>query len=111
MGDSIERSGESLEEAIVIRGAEDSLEGVPSEHEYLMSKFGKPGEDWILDRQGVGFDADRCYDLMTLRFPDGSKKTVRFDITSFYTKTSKPVHQFADILKNVAEEDRRKPIP
>lgn len=38
--------GESIENAITITGAENSMEGVRAEYRYLELKFGKRNQDW-----------------------------------------------------------------
>jgi hypothetical protein len=83
----VENSGESLEEAIIILEAESHREGVASEYEYLERRFGKRGKDWELERQSLLEKGDKYYDRMDLIFPDGTKKIIYFDITSFFMET------------------------
>lgn len=82
----VERSGESIEEAIIILGAKNNLEGIFAEYEYLEVKFGKRGKDWKLERQVLIQRGDKYCDEMILKFSDGTKKTFYFDVTSFVGK-------------------------
>ncbi len=82
----VERSGVSIEEAIIILDAKNKFEGVLAEYRYLETKFGKLEKDWELDMQSFIKKDNKCYDKMDLRFPDGTRKTIFFDITSFFGK-------------------------
>ncbi|NIN69415.1 MAG: hypothetical protein GTO63_32975 [Anaerolineae bacterium] len=79
-----ENTGESIEEAILIRSARNQVAGVALEYAYLKKRFGRRGEDWELDRQVLVKRGDRHYDEMRLRFPDGTSRTIYFDITAFF---------------------------
>jgi hypothetical protein len=83
-GPFTENTGESIEEAIVIRSARNQVAGVALEYAYLKKRFGRRGEDWELDRQVLVKRGDRHYDEMRLRFPDGTFGTIYFDITAFF---------------------------
>ena len=80
----VEKSGESIEEAIIILDAESHAEGVASEYEYLERKYGKRGEDWEVERQALLQRDERYYDRIDMCFSDGTRKSVYFDITSFF---------------------------
>ncbi len=86
MAEYIERSGDSKKEAIVVLDVENSREGVRAEYEYLEKRFGRRGIDWQLEAQFLLSENKMYYDKMELRFPDGSKKTIYFNITFFFGK-------------------------
>jgi len=46
-------TGKSFEDAIVITGAKNTVEGVEAEYEYLVEKFGIPKIDWSFIRQSL----------------------------------------------------------
>lgn len=83
----VEKSGETMEEAIMILDTESHREGVASEYRYLEEKFGKRGEDWELEKQSLLMKDDKYYDKMDLIFSNGTRKTIYFDITSFFTES------------------------
>lgn len=75
-----DRSGESIDEAIVILEAKNTTDYIDAEYAYLTSKF---GHNWELERHvPLGRDF-RDFDVVFLKFPDGSRKKIYFDITSF----------------------------
>ena len=82
----VEKSGESIEEAIIILDVKNNAEGIAAEYEYLEMKFGESGKAWEMEIQGLIHEDNKHYDILELRFPDGAKKTIYFDITSFYGK-------------------------
>lgn len=79
-------SGETIKDAILIRGAETDKAGVDSEYVYLGAKYGLRGLDWELVRQSLLRENDRDYDMMEMKLSDGAEKTLYFDITEFFGK-------------------------
>ena len=65
----IEKSGETIKDAIIILDVKNNFEGVAAEYEYLEKKFGKRGENWELERQSLIKTGNKYYDKMDLRFP------------------------------------------
>ncbi|RCK75253.1 MAG: hypothetical protein IGBAC_1389 [Ignavibacteriae bacterium] len=80
----IEKSGESIEEAIIILDASDSWEGIYAEYEYISKKFGRQNSDWVLESQSLLRVDEKTYDKMEVKLADGTKKILYFDITQFY---------------------------
>ena len=73
-------SGESIEQAVVIKGAKDSPGAVDAEGHWLkvhLPKFTKTGQA-LLGEKGKKFDE------ITLRSADGAVKKVYFDITECF---------------------------
>jgi hypothetical protein len=72
--------GETVETAVVIRGAPSQSVGVKAEFDYLAQRFGRAGTDWTLVKQSLVEPEGRPYDAMCIRLADGSLKMVFFDI-------------------------------
>lgn len=79
-------SGDTPENAVVIKGASNQALGVPAQYYYLVENFGKPDQDWKLEEQSLLNQSDRQYNRMDLELADGSRKVVYFDITEYYSK-------------------------
>jgi len=82
----IEKSGASVDDAVVILDVQDNLEGISAEYVYLESKFGTYGKDWDVAMQEIVNVQNRYYDRMALKFSDGRKQVIYFDITHFFGK-------------------------
>jgi len=78
--------GNTIERAVIIRGAPDEALGVEAEYAYLAQKFGRPGIDWELVGQGLLEPGHRKYDEMHIKLADGTQRTIYFDITEFFGK-------------------------
>lgn len=73
-------NGESVAEAIVIKGVNDAAIGVSSEYYWLRENM--PG--WTVVGQGLVTKGRRAYDAMTVRSESGEERTIYFDISEFY---------------------------
>lgn len=78
--------GETLDEAIRIRGALDHMAGVKAEYAYLEEIFGEPGTDWMLEMQILHFVDERPYDELRICLADGTRKALYFDLSDFFGK-------------------------
>lgn len=77
--------GSSEQNAVIIT-ADDSWKGVSAEYDYIELLHGAEGTGWELAYQ-MKYDVDSSsYDVLEVRFPDGTEKKFYFDITSFYGK-------------------------
>ena len=74
--------GRSMENAVVIRGARNTLEGVFGEGYWTWKTH--PG--WRKGRQALLSRDGKRYDLITNKLPDGSQAEIYFDITDFFGK-------------------------
>ena len=72
--------GSSEQEAVIILGAENELEGVDAEYEYIQSLY----TNFELDSQTFLEKRNKKYDILTIKLPGGNKKDIWFDITDFY---------------------------
>ena len=78
--------GDTLETAVHISGATNSIAGTAAEYTYLRKKFGRENVDWNLFRQSVLRQDGKFYDRLELDLKDGRRKTVFFDISEFFGK-------------------------
>ncbi len=76
--------GDTLETAIIIKGAADSSIGVAVEWAILHQIFGQKNKDWMFEGQSLHELNGHGYDLMRLALSDGSKRMIYFDVTDFY---------------------------
>jgi hypothetical protein len=79
-------TGETVETAIVVRGARFDLEGTSAEFHWLTQTYGKKDIDWKLSSHSHGNYGGRDIDTFELRLADGTPLTVFFDCTESYGK-------------------------
>ena len=80
------KDGESIEDAIIINATED-FQGIILEYAYLRRRFGTQDFDWELKKQSLIEQNNKAYDRMDLILKDGAKRSIFFDISSFFNKT------------------------
>jgi hypothetical protein len=78
-------SGDSREDAIVIRNAPTHMAGVAAEYLYLQEKFGEREVHYKLISQML-LKGDKPVDRMTIELADGTHKNIFFDISEFFGK-------------------------
>jgi hypothetical protein len=77
--------GSSPEQAVVIRGASSSGEGVNAEYEYIRRKLGQRGSDWQMVRQSLTITDDGRYiDQVKVRTHAGETVAFYFDVSGFH---------------------------
>jgi hypothetical protein len=76
--------GESVEEAIIIRGANHDMLGTWAEFMWLQWKFGEKGRDWNLIFHSTGARGDRQIDTVRIELPGGEQRDFFFDITESF---------------------------
>ena len=74
--------GDTIETAVIIRGAPNHLAGILAEYRYFAERFGKSG--WQVAGQTLHHRSGRYYDSMEIRLSDGTDQIVFFDITDFF---------------------------
>ena len=79
-------NGSNKEEAVIILGAKDEMEGIDAEHNWLEEKFGEQNIAWELNDQELIDEGDTHYDVLRVKFQSGEIKEFWFDITDFYGK-------------------------
>jgi len=79
----VDRSGDSTETAIAIP-ADAPNGGVDFENDWLLARFGKFRRYF----GGTGVANGRRYDVVKIELPNGEKKTIYFDITENWNRSS-----------------------
>lgn len=74
--------GSSFEEAVVIKGAKDTMEGIEAESKWIEKKH----RGWEKGDQALVSKNGKHYDRIEYSTPKDGKKTIFFDITDFYGK-------------------------
>lgn len=75
--------GYGPDDAIVIE-AWSSLDGIPRENQALAQLLATAQQTWQKETQALVQQGDRQYDLITVRFANGTRREVWFNITSFF---------------------------
>jgi len=84
--------GDSMEQAVIIRGIGNTAVGIRAEKHYLTERFGidantaAPQPGWKLEKQSTAESSGRHFDCLTITLVDGSQRIVWFDITAFFGK-------------------------
>jgi len=78
-------SGDSREEAIVIKNAENHRAGVDAEYLYLQERFGERDIHWKLVMQAL-LKGEKPVDWLKIELTDGTTKSIYFDISEFFGK-------------------------
>ncbi|HMO65281.1 MAG TPA: hypothetical protein PKE47_08695 [Verrucomicrobiota bacterium] len=74
--------GLSLEQAAVISGARDNMQGIKAEYAWLRGHY----SGFKLTRQSIRGENGRLFDQLDIVTSDGRPLSIFFDITSFYGK-------------------------
>jgi len=77
--------GTSYEDAIIIKNAKNSYDGVPAEYDYLNATLGKRGTDWISLGQSLQHHNNKSFDVIHV-VKQKDTMDVYFDITEFFGK-------------------------
>lgn len=79
--------GKSIEKAIIIRNAENSMDGIASEYAYIAKIHGEKFKDWKPVSQSLVNKDDKKIDVINIEIIAKEEKLVYyFDITEFYGK-------------------------
>ena len=78
-------SGDSREDAIVIKNAASHQACVRAEYLYLQEKFGEKGKHWKVFMQAL-LKGDKPVDWLVIRLLDGTTKSIYFDISESFGK-------------------------
>ncbi len=77
--------GSSLEKAIIIKGASNSIDGVRAEYDYIIQRFGKRGKTWNLHSQELIVQESHYVDKIIITHQkDMISQTFYFNITAFF---------------------------
>src|SRR5262245_19560383 len=78
--------GETMEEAVIIQGANNDLVGTLAEFQWLAEEFGQKDVDWRLETHSHGRMNEKEIDTIVLRLASGTRKTIYFDVTESFGK-------------------------
>jgi hypothetical protein len=79
--------GKSIENLILIKNAENELNGVASEYAYISKIYGEKTINWKLLNQATSNFNKRKLDIITIQtIPQNETISLYFDITEFYGK-------------------------
>jgi hypothetical protein len=78
-------SGNSPEDAIIIKNAQNRWGVVNAEYLYLQERFGERDTHWKLIMQAL-LKGERRVDWLVIELTDGSRKSIYFDISEFFGK-------------------------
>jgi hypothetical protein len=78
-------SGDSQEDAIVIKNAANHQAGVDAEYLYLEEKFGERDIHWKLVMQAL-LKGEKPVDWLMIELTDGTTKSIYFDVSEFFGK-------------------------
>jgi hypothetical protein len=79
-------NGDSLENAVVVRGARFDLAGTIAVFAWLTATYGQLNVDWRLKLQSHGRFGNREIDTLVLDIKNRGEKTVFFDVTDSFGK-------------------------
>jgi len=74
--------GTSFEDAVIIRGASNTVAGVKAEKRFISQRI----SDWHFITQELFTRNKKKYDALTVRLVDGSWEKFYFDISEFFGK-------------------------
>jgi hypothetical protein len=72
--------GHNVDSAVIVRGAEDSMEGISAEYKWLEREY--PGA--TLRMQSLREQGGRMYDVLEIETSDGASQEIWFDISDFF---------------------------
>ena len=78
-------SGDSREEAIVIKGVANHRTGVDAEYLYLQERFGERDIHWTIFMRAL-LKGEKPVDWLVIRLSDGTTESIYFDVSEFFGK-------------------------
>ncbi len=79
-------SGDTMERAIVVRGARTNLEGTYAEYAWLVNRFGAKDKGWKLISRSHTVVGGCDIDTYQIQLADGTLRSVFFDSTESFGK-------------------------
>lgn len=77
-------NGTTKQEAVMILGAENEMEGVEAEYNWLEKKYGEENVEWEINLQELVDEGNKQYDILRIKLLNSEIKEVWFEITEFY---------------------------
>ena len=79
-------SGHSPDDAIVVTGARNDLEGTGAVFAWMFDHLGTMDVDWCIREKSGAYGAPPVLDIYHVEMHDGEQRTIHFDITDHYLK-------------------------
>jgi hypothetical protein len=79
-------NGDTVETAVIVRGAQFDLLETYAEFAWLTQMYGQKDSDWTLISHSHGVQRQREIDTFVLKLRDGTSRTVYFDCTESFGK-------------------------
>ncbi len=79
-------TGDSIQNAIVIRNTPRGLSAAGAEHLFLNRRFGQRGKDWTLKRQDLLKTDGKVYDTYCVQLSDARERMLYFDVTDWLAR-------------------------
>ena len=75
-------TGDTYEDAVIIKGAKNQKQGVEAEYAFISEKHGERGSDWDVVAQSLMKEGGKAYDMIEIELkPDKGKRYYYFDMT------------------------------
>lgn len=78
--------GDSTQTAIVIKKTPKGLSAAGAEHLVLTHRYGQEGQGWRLRQKDLLKLEARTYDTLSIVLPDGTERTLYFDVTGWLAR-------------------------
>ncbi len=79
--------GSSIEEAIIVKNAKNSRDGIASEYSYVNQVYGKRNIGWSLVSTSTNREDEKLYEIFKIKnILSDTIEILYFDITEFYGK-------------------------
>jgi hypothetical protein len=82
-------TGDSLQNAIVIKKTPKGLSAAGAEHLFLTRRFGQRGKDWMLTHQDLQRLDGRVYDVYRVLLAEGANRMLYFDVTDWLAEAQR----------------------
>ncbi len=79
-------NGDTIDRAVVIRGAAFDLAATWAEFAYVTQAYGQKDKDWKLISHTHGKQGDREIDTIEIELPGGERRNFFFDVTESFGK-------------------------
>jgi len=79
-------TGDSIQNAIVIRKTPKGLSAAGAEHLFLTRRFGERGKDWMLKQRDLLQADGKVYDTYRVQLADANERTLYFDVTDWLAR-------------------------
>ena len=78
--------GDSPDNAVIIKGAPNSVAGIQAESRYLQQRFGQENNKWRMFKKDLIQTDGKTFEVITIEMAGGAKRDIYFDISGFFGK-------------------------